>query len=183
MNDLIDHISPFDLPMKSKKIVGSAVNAGFITGLAMIAYTLIVNISGFQYEQGIQWLGLLPLICISTYFAMKFRQSTEPSGYLTFGQGFKYILYCIVVSSIISTLFFFIYISFIDTEYVSGLLEATKERLAKKGMEPEQISASIEMMKKFTSPIKMCLMGLISSFLTGAILGLIVGAIIRKEPK
>lgn len=183
MKEILDNVSPFDLPQKSGKIMASAMNAGIITGLVMIAYTLIVNIAGLQYEQWVQWLGLVPMVGVASFFAIQFRQTIPPTGYLTFGQGFKYLFFSMMICTILAIIFYFIYVSFINTDYLMGLLEFTEDKLKEKNLKPEQIKASMEMTKKFMTPISSSLIGLIANSILSVISSLIVGAIIRKEPK
>lgn len=183
MKDTIDNVSPFDLPQKSGKILTSAMNAGVIIGLVNILYFLVLNMTSFKFETMFLLVGILLQLLIVIYLCIKFKQLTPPNGYITFGQGFKFILFTYIVSGITYSIFYLLYTQFINTDYLVEYTDFTEQNLRKKGLDSEQIKASMEYTKKFSSPIFSFLSSFIFYSFLGTFFGLIIGAIIRKEPK
>ena len=92
---------------------------------------------------------------------------------LKFGDYFSNGLIISLILSIISILYFYLYVSIIDPDFIDNLLELQSKEMYKKGLSEEQIEIALKYSKNFMSPTIM----MIISFFTTIIFGLLISLI------
>jgi len=88
-----------------------------------------------------------------------------------------------LVASVISIIYFFIYIKFINTNMITEMLEQTRQQMEANanGMSPEQMDKALEMTTKFMQPAWMMVFGLLMYVIASAIFGAIIAIFVKKE--
>lgn len=156
-----------------------SVKWGLILGVISIALFIIGAMTDTNQESWSQWLGMIPTIIIFVLAHKQFKE--EGDGFMSFGEGTKIGLFVTIISSVISTLFFYIYISFVDNTFVENIREKSIIDMQENGMSDEQIEQAMSMTEAFTSPIMLAVFGILGGVFFGFILTLIVTAFTKNS--
>jgi hypothetical protein len=102
---------------------------------------------------------------------------------LRLGQALKVGIGIALIGGILSALYQWIFMTFIDADFMSKLLEVQEQVLYEKypDMDEAIIEKQLEMMQKFSSPGVMIASNLAVSLFFGFIISLIAGLIMKKE--
>lgn len=156
-----------------------SIRYGLISGLIAIAFMVVVDLAGLTGNTTFQYLWYLILAGI-IYMAHKSFKD-EGDGFMNYGQGLGIGALLSLISSIISSVFFYIYVSFINTEYMTVIMDMQRAKLEEQGMADAQIEQAMEMTAKFMSPVMMVVFGIVGTVFFGVIISLIVSAITQKK--
>lgn len=158
----------------------SAIKWGLIIGVASIAFSTIIFLSGQFGNQTLSYLGYLILI-VGLVLAMKdFR--TQNNGFMRYGQGLGLGSLTSAVCGVLSGAFIYVYMAFVDTTLNEQILDKAREQWEKQGMSEQQMEQAAEMSKTFMGPGAMFVFGVLGTLIFGVILSLIIAAIMKKDP-
>ena len=151
---------------------------GLIGGIVIGAISIVLVM--FELENsGASWLSL-PISLLMLVLAMQnYKQAC--GGYMTLGKGMGVGVSASGVSSLISSLISIFYTQVIDPEAVTRQLERAREQMEARGMSDEMISQSMEMAQNFSRPAIALPLAVVFGIFFGAILSLIVAAILQKK--
>lgn len=174
----------------TKPMYTTALIAGVYLAIAGMVIFII------EYVAGIKPVGFLkPILMMLVSYAViitmlvfllkKYR--TETGGFITFGNAFLFCLFAFIASTIINTLFTYVFLNYFDPSYMQSIMQAQKEwmenYLSGKVSE-EQLTKTLEGIDEqaakantLMATIKNMSFGLIF----GAIASLIIGAIMKKN--
>jgi uncharacterized membrane protein (DUF485 family) len=170
----------------------SAMIYGLYLGGISIVLSLIIWATSLMEHLGIfgsAFLGisqLILLVFLLIYFTKLYRDN-ELIGKITFGQAFVFGIIIVVCSTILSSIYTYVFNKYIDPEYSKRILlmiqDKTYQWMSGKGLSQDQIDSA---MKKFEEqPIPTPIETLISSIkfglIGGAIMSLISSAIVKKN--
>ena len=170
----------------------SALKTGLILGAVSIVVFLLMYVADIK-PVGIMGpiLMLLGSIAISIIVLVvlfkKFR--TSIGGFISFRDAFLYCFIAFAVSVIISQLFSYIFILLVDPEYYKNIMEAQKtwmENYLAGKMSEEQITQQLDKLDEQASKMgtfSAMLKNVLTSSIFGAIIALILGAIMKKNPE
>lgn len=161
----------------SKKII---INYGLILAGASILIGLIQYAMGTHLEQNwvSSFIGFLLVITLTVLGIKKFKEVNN--GFLSWGQAVKIGVGIAAVAGLIGALYQYVFINFIEPDFVELIAEKQEEVLLEQGYTDEQIEAAQEMSKKFQGPIIMSAMSIIGSAILGFIISAIAGAVMKK---
>ena len=162
--------------VSSKQI---SIKYGLISGLIGVAFFVVINLLGQGMNQSLSYVGFL-ILAVIVYLAHKAFKD-EGDGYLNYGQGLGIGTLISLVSSVVSGIFMFIYVSYINTGYIQQLMDKTREDMENQGQSDEIIDQSMEFMSMIFSPIALPIMGIVSTVFMGFIISLIVSAITQNK--
>jgi uncharacterized protein YneF (UPF0154 family) len=174
---------PSDVPF-----INTAVRYGIIGGLIFIIYGMIGNLTGLNRPSaGFGAIGLNFLISIGLYVgimvaAVKKHRDAELGGYIPFGRAFMVGLVVAVIAGILGGIFNFIYMSYIEPDFMETMIAETQAMYERMGMSETQIEKAMEQVKSSFEPSKMLIQGFVWSAILGGIVSLIVAAIMKKNP-
>ena len=153
---------------------------GLLTGLVSIIFSFILFVT--QMDQSpIRWLGLVVLIAGMLMAHNAYKQAN--GGFMEYSEGLGIGASMSVVSGVLSTAFSYVYMKFVDPEYMGRIMETTRAKMEAKGnMTDEQIDQAMSMAQKFSTAGWMILFGILGSLLFGFLIALVVSAI-TKNPK
>ena len=162
---------------------------GLITGMVYIIFSLISNMLGLQQGGGGNaGVGILMNILIfgatllTMYLGLKEVRDQDLGGYLNMGQAFRNGMKIAVIAGVISAVFTFIYMKFIDPDMGDRILEAAEDQWDQQGLAEEQRDMARKFTGMFLNPMIMAPFVLIWTAFWGVIKSLIAGAILKKEP-
>jgi len=169
MEENIEKVSVKDVSVKWGLILGVISIVIFILGVVTEA-----NTSGWY-----SWIGLIPTLIV---FIMAHNQfKNEGDGFMSYGEGLKIGMLVTLISSVISTVFFYVYIKFIDDTFIANIREQSVIDMQERGMSDDQIDQAMSMTETFTSPELMAVFGILGALFMGFILSLIVSAFTKNS--
>ncbi|WP_299157618.1 DUF4199 domain-containing protein [uncultured Tenacibaculum sp.] len=161
----------------SKSII---INNGLILGTISVLMSLIMYALGNHLNP--HW----SLSLVSTIFTIAFiilgikKYKSINDGLISWGQAVKIGVGITILAALISVIYNYIFISFIEPDFMNQLLEVQNQKMIDGGMSEEQIEAANEMSKKFSSPLITSAIGIIGAAILGFIISAIAGAIMKK---
>ncbi|MFY0605066.1 MAG: DUF4199 domain-containing protein [Cyclobacteriaceae bacterium] len=162
-----------DVSMKSV-----AIKYGVINGIIAIAYFLVLDFTGNAGNQGLSMVGLL-FTAIVMFLAQK-EFIRDGDGFMNYGQGLGLGTLLSLVSAIISSIFTYIYISYINDSFLDTMKEQQIVAMEEQGMSDAQIEQALKMSESFSGPTAILIFGIIGGVFFGFIISLIVSAITKK---
>lgn len=161
-----------------------AVPYGLILAGASIVFSLLLYSLNLMMNQGLAYLGYLIMIVV-VVLAIKNFKDKHGNGYLSFGQGFQTGLFVVLIASVISAIYTWLFFAYFDPEMVQKMIEMAEEKMleSQPDMPQEQLDTAMKFTKMFMSPAWMAIWGTIWNIVIGIIISLIVSAIMKKEDK
>ena len=158
----------------------AGIRFGLISGVIGIAMFVIFNIAGINMTSGPwQFLGWFVTAAI-IFFAHKYYKENATDGFMSYGQGVGIAFWVGIISSVISSVFMFVYIKFIDAGFLEMIKEKQISDMEAKGMSADQIDQAVKMMSMFTSPLMMLIFGIVFGIIGAVIIGLLVTIFTKK---
>jgi hypothetical protein len=155
---------------------------GFYTGLALIVYSLVMYVLNLYMNKPLQYLAFILLIGGMVLGALQYKK-TALSGFMTYGQAFSVNFLIGLFATILSSIFFYIYVKYINTGLIDELLAQARAKLeAKAGnMSSEQMEKAMDMTEKFMSPVWIGIWGFLGNTFWSAVFALIISFFVRKN--
>jgi hypothetical protein len=157
---------------------------GVIFGLVGLIFTLGITMFDLS-TKGIAFQSVIVILTIGIAFSMYFLAGKEfkngNKGFITLGQGFGIAIVTGLIGGLIRSVGLYLYIKFIDTNYMSRVLEAQAEMQESFGgrqVDPEDLP---DFVKFFQTPEFIGISTFVNVMLGALIIGLIVAAIIQKK--
>lgn len=156
-----------------------SIKHGVIAGLITVIYSLILQITQLADNKFLSWLGYIILISIIIITIKKIKSENE--GFISFKKGFTVSYIISIISGIMSSIFMYIYLEFVDNSMIETIKNQQIIEFEKQGMSEEQIEQALEISSYFLSPISMLLIGIVGTFFMGAIISAVISAIMKNE--
>ncbi|MGV3505584.1 MAG: DUF4199 domain-containing protein [Adhaeribacter sp.] len=162
----------------TESVTSVALRYGLLTGFISVIYSLILYVSGLSENKLISGLGFLILIggivMAHTYF------KKENGGYMTYGQGLGIGSLLSVIVGVMSGIFMYIYIKFIDSAYLERIRDMQMAELEKRNMSEEQMEHAMAMTDKLMGPEMLVVWSIIGSLLMGFLISLLISAFTKR---
>ena len=169
--------------------IPTGVRYGLIGGLILIIYGFLGNTLGFgRPSAGLVALTLFGLsffiIYIGLlYFTIRKHRDDDLGGYITLGRAVMVGVTAAIVAGVLSTLYNYVYITMIDPAMITEVMEETQVMFEELGLPEDQIDEQMAAMEDRMNPTQQLTSGLLTSAGFGAIVSLIIGAIVKKSPE
>jgi hypothetical protein len=170
-----------DTPKASVKKI--ALNYGLYLGLASVLLNVIWYVMDMHIDrpwyQGL--IGFAVMILILVYGLKAFKK--DNGGYMSLGEALKTGLAISLIAGIISVIYTFILVNYLEPDFVQKTLELTEEQMYEQNpnLTTEQAEMALNMTEKFMSPGILSAIGLIASLFFGFIISLIAGLIMKQS--
>lgn len=153
------------------------IRYGLLVGLVSVIITFGLYATG--QEQGpLRWLSSLVLIGGMVMAMRAFKQAN--GGYMSYGQGLGIGTIVSAVSGVLSAIFVYVYMSFIEPNAMERMMDKARSDMEAKGnLSEEQIDQGMAMAGKFMTAPALTISVLIGSIIMGFIISLVVSAIIK----
>jgi uncharacterized membrane protein len=135
---------------------------------------------------------LLNLVILIVFIVMGTRTWRDKilNGTISYGRALLVAMLIVAFSTIIGSIYTFVFNMFIDPEYVNKVFEATKsslyDSLSNMGLPDAQIEQSIDRIEKQQAeytPMKSVIQSITYSLIFGFVVSLITSAFVAKTPK
>lgn len=153
---------------------------GLLTGLVSIIVSFIISASALETSpiRHVAWLILIIGIILGQ---LNFKQ--QNAGFINFGTGLGVGMLVTATVGVMSAVFGYIYVNFIDPEsLVRGMEKARQDMEARGGMSDAQIDQAVAMGTKFANGPALIIFLLLLYLVVGLFVSLLASAII-KNPK
>lgn len=151
---------------------------GLVLGFIMIFVFILQQFVPFITPSRLSIINLLVLAIGLVMATLAVRK--QNSGLMTFGQGMRPNSMLILVSTIVSSLFTYVYVKFIDDFYLQSLKDARLESLKEKVSE-EQAEIMIQNAGSFFSAEFIMIPLLVSKFVLGFVFTFFIVAVLTKK--
>lgn len=157
-----------------------AVRYGILTGLVSVIISFVLNMAELEQSPA-RWLTTIVLI-VGIVLAHKFFKQ-QNGGFLTYGQGLSIGTIISVVVGVLSAIFSYIYINFIDTSFTARLIEKARADMEAQGrMTDAQIDQAMIWTTKLMNGPLMVAMVVFMIVLMGFLASLVISAV-TKNPR
>jgi len=157
----------------------TGIRYGMIYGVINIVYFLIFDLADLDMSQGIGRWGITLLALPLIFLAHKYYKENG-DGFMSFGQGVGIGFWTGLVSSVVSSIFTFIYLTFINDNFIAKTRDKAIEDMQAKGQSEEQIEMAMKFVDMFMSPWAMLIMGIIFGTIILVVLSLIISIFTQK---
>lgn len=165
--------------IKKVSVKNIAIKWGIINGLVGIIFFIVTDLGGLSGNQSLQWLGLL---IFAGLLVMAHREyKNEGDGYMTYGQGLGIGTLLALISGFITNVFLFIYISFVNSDFIDVIKERQIMQMENQGMSDAEIEQAMSFSEFFMSPIALSLFGLVGGVFFAFIASLILTIFTKKN--
>ena len=157
------------------------INNGVILGILGILISVILYAMGMHLDP--HWsIGILQFILMIAIIVLGISQFKNANGgFLNWGQGVKIGVGIAILAALISVIYNYFFITFVEPDFMTQIMEIQNQKLIDQGMTEEQIEAASEMSKKFSTPLFTAAFGIIGSAIGGFIVSAIAAAIMKKS--
>ena len=164
-------------------VKNAAVKNGVMLGLISIVIGLLNQVMGWYTNETIGYVMMVVGIGLMIVFIVRghnaFKENND--GYMSYGKGLGIGTLMVLISSVLSSAFNFIYLSYVDGAQLDFMREKQIEALQERGMGQAEIDAALPTMEMFSGPVAMLIFGILGGLLFGFIASLIV-SIFTKNP-
>ncbi len=175
---------------KSSPLMKSSLTSGVYLGLISIFISVVIWAGALIESMGLfggAILGLVSLVIsfiLVLVFAKRYRNK-ELGGYISFGEAFKFTMLVIIFSTIISLIYSYIFNAFIAPDYMKDLMAALQQKtmafMESKGVPEDQMDKALKKFEEIPTIWKSLRQTALSGLIGGAIISLIVSAIVKKK--
>ena len=157
----------------------AGIRYGLLVGIITVIYSLILMATGMEQKPVLGFVTFAILI-VGIVLAHKYFKQHN-GGFMSYGQGLGIATIMGAVIGTLSSVFRYIYVNFVDTEYTQRTLDLTRAKLETDGVSDEQIEQAMSMTAKFmpTGPISI-VWGILASAFFGFLLALIISAFTKN---
>lgn len=154
---------------------------GIIIGLIFIVYGMILQFLNLDMKL-MGYLSYVNYVILIVFIVLAHKAFKEGGdGFMSIGQGLGIGMLITLVGSVISSIFSFIYLKFIDDSIIQKSLDFQIEELEKKGMDDASIEQAMAITSKIMTPEIMPIVAIVFMAFFGFILSLIVSLFTKKS--
>lgn len=168
-------------PVSIKKI---ALNYGVLLALLSIVLQVISYVLDAHIDRP-WWLSVLQMVISVGVLSMGIKAyKTGNAGYLTIGQALKTGVAISLIAGIIAVVFNYIFINYIDPDFIQKTLEFSHEQMLESNpnMAQKDIDMAMDLSARFMSPLWMSAFALLGTLFFGFIISLVIGLVMKKNP-
>jgi hypothetical protein len=169
---------------QQKSIGANALIFGAVTGAALIVYSLLLFILNLYMNTFLGYLNYVIMVGGMVWGTLQYRKQ-QSNGLLSYGKAFTSSFLIGVIASVISIIYFFIYIKFINTGLITEMLEQTRLKMEAKSADisEEQMEKALAITAKFMQPGWMVVFGLLMYLFFSAVFAALTSIFLKKEDK
>ncbi len=158
------------------------IKYGVIFGLLSVASQLVFYIMGYGIQRN--WATYLVTFIVfagSLFLGIKALREDVLGGHMSYGQGVGAGVLMSIIAGIISSIYFLVLTSFIDTGLIQKMIDQIAEEMMKKNVNEEAIEQNLYYTRKFMTPVWMFVFGTVFYIFWGLIATLILSIFLQKE--
>jgi len=154
------------------------LNYGLVTGLVMVIYSLIQNMTGLYFNTFVGVLSYLFLIIGIIWAHRSYKQNGD--SYLSYSKGLGLGTLVGAFAGICVGIFTFIYTSFIDTGFIDTIKNQQIMEFENQGISGDQLDMSISIMDTMMTPFWMGIFGILGLTFFAFLFSLVISAFTKN---
>jgi hypothetical protein len=168
--------------MEEKSTFSLAMKPGLILSAVYIAFSLVIwaLVADMDTQKYIGWLGIVIIAFLFHYFTVEYR-NTIKGGALTYGEGFKFMFFMGLVYSVVYAAYYFIFLSYIDTELLTRMLDVVEQQYYDQGLAEDTVEKAMSFVSMIFTPGLFSLASIFGSLFSSVLIGLVVSFFTKKE--
>ena len=158
--------------------------AGFLLALVLFITGLGTDQAKFELGQRIAFLASLVLATGFIVSGVKTARDAAPADRgFTYGQAAGAGVLIQMFASLFGLVTSYLYFAVVNPGFSDLLVQLQLDKLQARGISGDKLDRAEHMLRLFTSPLGLTLSGLFSSFVTGAILALVIAGFFKRRPE
>lgn len=158
---------------------GVSIKYGLIHGLIAIVISVLADFAGLTDSTALSFLS--PAIAILLIVLAHNEFKKDGDGYMSYGEGLGIGSLLGLISGIISSIFMYIYVSFINTSYLEELQDAQRIAMEEEGMTDSQIEQAMNFSESIMGPTALLIFGILGGVLICFLISLIISAFTKRN--
>ena len=155
------------------------IRYGIIMGtISIVLFLVFVIVDIEMYLKIGRWISTCMAIAMVILAHLYFKKNGD--GFMNYGQGIGIAFWTGLISSVVGSVFNYIYIKFIDQSMITAIREGAIREMQEKGQSDEQIEMAMKFVDMFTNAEAMLFFGLFVGILMMVVIGLIVTIFTQK---
>jgi hypothetical protein len=164
--------------------MGTKFTYALVLTICSAVMRLLLYFTGFETEklavgQHIMWLGLVFMIVI-LFLGIRAVREESPGQYMSYGKALWTGVIISFFSSLMSAVYNFIHLKFINTQFVDYQMELIKLQWEKAGMSATQMEKAEGFARMMMGPVVQGIVTVIFVVIAGLIISLILAAILKR---
>lgn len=165
---------------KQPSLLKSTINYGAMLGLALVIVTLLAWMFDILLKPGFSYVGYALIIIGIVLATINFRDQ-EQGGSITYGRALGVGFLTTLFAGIVISLFSYLLYTLIDPTLIEKTYAMMEEGYYDAGMTDDQIETAMNMVKRFSNPPMMALIGLLTYMFMGLVFSLVTSIFLKKE--
>jgi len=158
----------------------NAMNGGIIVGVVLIIYSILMYFLDLSLEKWVSWVSYIFFIGGIVYTTIQYRDNVL-GGSISYAQALGFGVLVMFFASILTAVYSFVFMTYIDPDFVGKIMEMTQQQMLDQGLSEEQVEQAMEMQKGFMKPGIMALITVPTYAFIGFIFSLITSIFLKKE--
>ncbi len=158
----------------------SAMISGLMLAVALIAFSLILWLTGNVLNTTLGYFSYLIMLGIIMWTTLKYRKGEEGQ-YLAYSKALGYGTATVFLASILVAIWTYLLYAVIDPGLVEEMAVMTETKLLEGGYSEDMVEQQMAMSKRFMNPALIALMVIVMYTFFGFILSLIAGIFTSKK--
>ena len=167
--------------MENKATVSQiALKYGLYLGLVFIIISIIIQFMDLDMktQQNVGYVNYVVALIVIVLAHKAYKE--EGDGFMTIGQGLGIGTLVSLISGVLSAIFTYVYIKFVDDSMLTKIKDLQIEEMEKRGMSDAEIEQAMKVAGFFTSPEMMIVWIIVGMLFIGFIISLIVSLFTKK---
>lgn len=158
----------------------TALKWGVIGGAVSILISLLFHLMDIKNDN-VGWIINLAILIAVVILAIKEHRDEDLGGYIEYSRGVGTGSLTTLFVALLSAVFVFIFMTYIDPSVIAERLEETRRELEESDISEKEMEDSMEMARIITQPAVMAIGSLIVNFLIGLVVSLISAAFLQRK--
>jgi len=164
-------------PTVTTRSVG--IKYGLILAGISTVYFLGMTFAGIDMTQGPgRWVSFIFYLAIIFLAQQNFKE--EGDGFMPYGKGIGISFWIGLVSSVAYSIFFYVYVKFVDSSFIENMKNVQMEQMQERGMSQEQIDQAMQISGAFMTPEALLGFGIFFGVIMVVVCGLVVTIFTQK---
>jgi hypothetical protein len=156
-----------------------ATKYGVIQGVLSFVLFLVWTLAGVQQNWGTAAVSIALLAVLMILAHREFEKTHD--GVMKYSQGLGSGTLLSVVASVVSCVFVYVYVKFINTGYLAAAINAQQAALEQRGITGAQADQAMAMTSAIMTPVGIVVTSLITGVITGFVVALLVSIFTQKS--
>ena len=157
----------------------AGIRYGLVLGVVSILFFLLLMMFDVNIAGPARWISWV-IYVVMIFLAHKYYKDNG-SGFMAYGQGIGIAFWMALIGSLISSIFSYVYMKFVDAGFIDKMKEMQVEQFQERGMSDEQIDQAMKFSEMFMNPEVMLVMGIVGGIVSLVIVALLVTIFTQKK--